>query len=268
MDAGPPSQRFHARAGDRPRSDSHFSDGAETGAPALRFSGALRRDGAPLFAKTLFEASAGRWTAVLGRSGVGKTTLLKALAGLLDGPDLDGDATASDGRPIAGRVAWMAQSDLLPPWLAAIDAVALGPRLRGDRVAPETAAAALRQVGLAHRAEARPATLSGGERQRVALARTLLEDRPIALLDEPFSALDAATRSELQELAWERLAGRTVVIVTHDPLEAARLAHRAYLLGADGFSESRLDGAPLRAPTAPETIAAAAALTAELRATP
>ena len=75
-----------------------------------------------------------------------------------------------------------------------------------------------------------PATLSGGMRQRVALARTLMEDRPIVLMDEPFSALDAITRHRLQDLAAELLVGRTVLLVTHNPLEALRLGHRIYVL--------------------------------------
>ena len=70
-----------------------------------------------------------------------------------------------------------------------------------------------------------PATLSGGQRQRVALARTLMEDRPFVLMDEPFAALDTITRWRLQELAATLLAGRTVVLVTHDPREALRIGH-------------------------------------------
>jgi putative hydroxymethylpyrimidine transport system ATP-binding protein len=81
----------------------------------------------------------------------------------------------------------------------------------------------LARVGLAERAEALPAQLSGGMRQRAAIARTLYEDRPIVLMDEPFSALDGFTRAKVQDLAAELLRGRTVLLITHDPLEACRL---------------------------------------------
>ncbi len=99
----------------------------------------------------------------------------------------------------------------------------------------------LEQVGLASSADARPATLSGGMRQRAALARTLYEDRPIVLMDEPFSALDTLTRTRIQTLAATLLAGRTVVLITHDPLEACRLSHRLLVLSAaDGRSTTAI----------------------------
>ena len=118
----------------------------------------------------------------------------------------------------------MAQSDLLLPWLGALDNVLLGRRLRGERGGRRAARALLAEMGLAGSESLRPAALSGGMRQRVALARTLFEDRPIVLMDEPFAALDAITRTRLQDLAVARLGGRTVLLVTHDPLEA--IPHR------------------------------------------
>ena len=105
------------------------------------------------------------------------------------------------------------------------------------------------RVGLEGREGDRPARLSGGMRQRVALARTLMEDRPIVLMDEPFSALDAITRYQLQALAAELLAGRTVLLVTHDPLEALRLGHRVQVMaGAPARLGEALEpaGAPPR----------------------
>ncbi len=91
-----------------------------------------------------------------------------------------------------------------------------------------------------------PDALSGGMRQRVALARTLMEDRPVLMMDEPFSALDAITRVRLQSLAARLLAGRTVLLVTHDPLEAIRLGHRIHVLAggrivAEGGKELALE---------------------------
>ncbi|MDF4796487.1 ATP-binding cassette domain-containing protein, partial [Vibrio parahaemolyticus] len=79
-------------------------------------------------------------------------------------------------------------------------------------------------------AYAKPAQLSGGMRQRVALARTLMQDKPLVLMDEPFSALDAVTRHKLQTLSAELLKDKTVVLITHDPQEAVRLAHQLYVL--------------------------------------
>jgi putative hydroxymethylpyrimidine transport system ATP-binding protein len=88
----------------------------------------------------------------------------------------------------------------------------------------------LGRVGLADRSRALPAQLSGGMRQRAAIARTLYEDRPIVLMDEPFSALDTFTRARVQDLAAELLRGRTALLITHDPLEACRLGHHLVVL--------------------------------------
>ena len=148
-------------------------------------------------------------------------------------------------------VAYMAQQDLLMPWLSALGNVSLGARLRGEKPDRGRALAMLDRVGLGAEADALPHTLSGGMRQRVALARTLMEDRPIVLMDEPFSALDAITRIRLQELAAGLLAGRTVLLVTHDPLEALRLGDRIYVMAgrpASLHSAPAPDGPPPRKP--------------------
>ena len=102
--------------------------------------------------------------------------------------------------------------------------------MRGEKCPPDRLANIIAEVGLNDKAEKRPCELSGGQRQRVALARTLLEDRPVILLDEPFSALDARTRADMQDLAAHHLIGRTVMLVTHDPGEATRLCNHIYLL--------------------------------------
>jgi putative hydroxymethylpyrimidine transport system ATP-binding protein len=124
----------------------------------------------------------------------------------------------------------MAQQDLLMPWRELLGNVTLGARLRGEAPDEAHARRLIEAVGLAGRERARPAELSGGMRQRAALARTLMEDRPFVLMDEPFSAVDAPTRHRLQGLAARLLRGRTVLLVTHDPLEAMRLAHRVLVL--------------------------------------
>ncbi|WP_270937987.1 ABC transporter ATP-binding protein, partial [Falsiroseomonas oryzae] len=187
--------------------------------------------GVPVLAPCTLDVPPGRTTALLGPSGSGKSTLVRLAAGLLAGP-AGAAVETTDGRPLAGRVAWMAQSDLLVPWKDALGNVLLGAHLRGQRQDRDRARALLAEVGLAPADAAKtPAQLSGGMRQRVALARTLMEDRPVVLMDEPFSAVDAPTRHRLQDLAARLLTGRTVLLVTHDPLEALRLADRILVLG-------------------------------------
>jgi len=189
----------------------------------------LRLGNLALFDGMDFDAEAGRFTGILGVSGIGKSTLLRVIAGLEAVPGAEvGD---DNRRPLSGRIAWMAQKDLLLPWLSVLDNVRLGARLRGSLAGTEDRALALlRAVGLEARARDLPRTLSGGMRQRVAIARTLMENRPLVLMDEPFSAVDPLTRLGLQDLAARVLCGRTVVFVTHDPLEAVRLGHRVIVL--------------------------------------
>ena len=127
----------------------------------------------------------------------------------------------------------MAQQDLLLPWLTVMDNVNIGALLRGNRTENDLKAAQklLNQVELSNVGHRYPHELSGGMRQRVALARTLIEERPLNLLDEPFSGLDAITRLQLQNLACKLLGNKqTTLLVTHDPLEALRMADEIYVL--------------------------------------
>lgn len=208
----------------------------------------LGYDGKPLFAGLDFHLEGGRCTCLLGPSGVGKSSLLRVIAGLL--PPVQGVVSCSDGGSIENRIAWMGQSDGLLPWLTVEENVCLGPRLRGDRPERERALRLLTDLDIDRLADRLPATLSGGQRQRVALARTLMEDRPLILMDEPFSSLDAITRTRLQELAARSFRGRTVLLVTHDPLEALRLGDRIHVMaGSPAVIEPALSpgGAPPRA---------------------
>ncbi|MFA0545793.1 ABC transporter ATP-binding protein [Vibrio splendidus] len=179
--------------------------------------------------------NAGKWTVLLGRSGCGKTTVLRYLAGLLDDKvEWQGTLATSDELPLTDRIAYMAQQDLLLPWLSVIDNVCLSHRFQNPvsdkALQTNQALELLAAVGLADQASTMPDQLSGGMRQRVALARTLMQDKPVVLMDEPFSALDAVTRHKLQSLACELLRDKTVVLITHDPQEAVRLADNLYVL--------------------------------------
>jgi ABC-type nitrate/sulfonate/bicarbonate transport system ATPase subunit len=163
--------------------------------------------------------------AVVGPSGCGKSTLLELVCGL-QVPD--------SGAVKAGPAALMPQRDGLLPWLSSLDNAGLALRVAGASKAAARAAAHehFEAFGLVGFERARPAELSGGMRQRVAFLRTLLAGRPVLCLDEPFGALDALTRAQLQR--W--LAGalvrepRTTILVTHDVEEAVLLADRIVLL--------------------------------------
>ncbi|WP_420855563.1 ABC transporter ATP-binding protein [Vibrio maerlii] len=180
----------------------------------------------------IFDAN--KWTVLLGRSGCGKTTVLRYLAGLLDDKiEFSGGFHTSDTEPLNGKVAYMAQQDLLLPWLSVLDNACLSSKFDGSSSSLNTKQKAkelLERVGLADYLDAMPNQLSGGMRQRVALARTLIQEKPVVLMDEPFSALDAVTRYKLQTLAAELLKEKTVVLITHDPQEAVRLADTLYVL--------------------------------------
>ncbi|MHC8509691.1 MAG: ATP-binding cassette domain-containing protein [Rhodospirillales bacterium] len=222
-----------------------------------------------------FTAPAGKTLCVLGPSGVGKTTLLRLILGLLPpGAVTAGRAGDETGAPLMGRAAYMAQTDLLLPWMNVRANVMLGAVLRGEKDragARRRADALLAQAGLEGRGDALPGALSGGMRQRTALARTLMEDKPLIVMDEPFANLDAVTRQRLQDQTAAAFAGRTVVLVTHDPLEALRLGHEVAVLGgAPGRVMERMvpEGAPPRALDAPgmaETHARLMRLLAEAR---
>lgn len=227
-----------------------------TAAPSLRLTGRAAIDGTPIFGPLALRAPAGEWTCLLGPSGVGKSTIMRLIAGLGAEVTFEGEVTACDGAPLGRRVALMAQDDLLLPWLDVTANVTLGARLRGMAPQRDRALRVLERVGLAGHATKRPHALSGGQRQRAALARTLMEDRPVVLLDEPFSALDARSRALMQDLAAEVLAGRTVLHVTHDAAEAARLGQHILLMTRDGIASVTPPQDPVpRLYDAPQTLA-------------
>jgi ABC-type nitrate/sulfonate/bicarbonate transport system ATPase subunit len=170
-------------------------------------------------------AGPGEVLAIVGPSGCGKSTLLELVCGL-QAPDA--------GAVHAAPAVLCFQRDLLLPWLSALDNAALALRVAGRsrQEARAEAAPLFARFGLAGFEEARPAALSGGMRQRVAFLRTLLAGRPVLCLDEPFGALDALTRQEMQDWLAGALAAepRTVLLVTHDVEEAAVLGDRVIVL--------------------------------------
>jgi ABC-type nitrate/sulfonate/bicarbonate transport system ATPase subunit len=170
-------------------------------------------------------AAAGEVLALVGPSGCGKTTLLELICGLQD---------ADTGTVSAAPAVLMPQRDLLLPWLDAGENASLALRIAGvGRASARARADALfAELGLEGFQRARPGELSGGMRQRVAFLRTLLSGKPVLCLDEPFGALDAITRAEMQDWLAEALAQepRTVILVTHDVEEAVLLADRVLVL--------------------------------------
>lgn len=237
-----------------------------THAPEVTFQGSYRIDQKLLFDTTTVRIEAGQWTCLLGKSGVGKSTILRLILGLKTAGHFEGVITTGDAMPVVGRASYMAQSDLLLPWLSLRENVVLGTRLRGEKPDLDKAAAMIARVGLAAHHTKKPGALSGGMRQRAALARTLMEDRPIVLLDEPFSALDAGTRADMQDLAAQVLAGKTVLLVTHDPAEACRLGHHIAVLSPEGAKPWPVPHTPpVRQADDPKTMQAQAALLAHLR---
>lgn len=232
---------------------------------ALHLHGDLWMGDAPLIRNLALDMPAGEWSCLLGPSGVGKSTIARLIAGLPGPYRLDGALSPLDGVPLAGRVAMMAQDAQLLPWADLVQNVTIGARLRGARPDMARARALLAAVGLKGLEARHPAALSGGQCQRVALARILIEECPVVVLDEPFSALDTVTRLSMQDLAATVLNGRTVILITHDPLEAIRLSDRAWLLGEGGADRLELPHAATpRDYRAAYTLAAQATLLARL----
>jgi ABC-type nitrate/sulfonate/bicarbonate transport system ATPase subunit len=176
----------------------------------------------------------GRFVSLIGPSGCGKSTIFNIIAGLLEpsgGKVLIDDV---DSTGTIGRVGYMLQKDLLLPWRTVLDNTILGMEIQGMplRQARERALPLLKRYGLSGFEYLYPNSLSGGMRQRAALLRTLLFDTDIILLDEPFGALDAQTKLQMQEWLlhlWSDF-GKTVMFVTHDVDEAIYLSDEVHVM--------------------------------------
>lgn len=188
----------------------------------------------PVIADLSLTLRKGEIVSVVGPSGCGKTTLLNTLCGLL-APDAG--RIRWHGRQVSGQpqnVGYMLQKDLLLPWRTALGNTMLGLEIRGIGAveAEDRSRAMLDQLGLYGFADHYPSTLSGGMRQRVALARTLVNDPDVLLLDEPFAALDFQTKllieNDMVDLV--RKGGRSMLLITHDIEEAVSLADRVIVL--------------------------------------
>jgi sulfonate transport system ATP-binding protein len=183
-------------------------------------------DSRPVLRGLDLSIAAGEFVALLGRSGTGKSTLLRILGGL--DPDYQGDVGVPERRAV------VFQEPRLIPWLHVVPNVSLGlrPGADGRGGLRRRSLDALDEVGLTGQAGAWPATLSGGEAQRVALARALVREPQLMLLDEPFGALDALTRSRMHVLLQDLCARHrpAVLLVTHDVDEAISLADRTLVL--------------------------------------
>jgi ABC-type nitrate/sulfonate/bicarbonate transport system ATPase subunit len=179
-------------------------------------------------------AGMGEFVVLIGPSGCGKSTLLNIVCGLMEP---DSGEVLLDGRPVRDRTGlfgYMLQKDLLLPWRTVLENAILGPEIAGldIRAAREEAHGLLPLFGLEGFQNSYPATLSGGMRQRAALLRTFLCRKEVMLLDEPFGALDALTRRQLQQWLLEVWRGfrQTIIFVTHDVDEAVYLADRVYVM--------------------------------------
>ncbi|GHJ47619.1 aliphatic sulfonates import ATP-binding protein SsuB [Catellatospora sp. TT07R-123] len=199
--------------------------------PVLTAEGVRRSfGGTVVLAGADLSIAPGEVVALLGGSGSGKSTLLRVLAGL------DPDATGTVRRP--PHLAVVFQEHRLLPWKRVADNVALGLSGPGVRARAD---AALAEVGLHGRGAAWPAELSGGQAQRVAVARALVREPQLLLLDEPFGALDALTRLRMQQLflRLHRQHGFAALLVTHDVEEALLLADRTVVLDGGRLVEDR-----------------------------
>ncbi len=233
----------HAISESHGRGEQH-SSAATTGKAAARNSAIQIRDlelsfGAdrPVIGGVSLDVPEGQFLSIVGPSGCGKTTILNLLAGLIDAP-YHGTLKIGGKSPQLGdeRIAYMLARDSLLPWRTALQNASYGMQIRGvpPRAREARARDLLQRVGLAGFENSYPKHLSHGMRQRCALARTFALDAPFLLMDEPFGALDAQTKLQLEELLvelWQQ-ERRTVVFITHDLAEAIAISDRVIVMSS------------------------------------
>ncbi|MBP2239811.1 putative hydroxymethylpyrimidine transport system ATP-binding protein [Cytobacillus eiseniae] len=177
------------------------------------------------------QVNQGEFVSLIGKSGTGKSTILKLITGLLKQDE--GEILVNGKCVSLGDVGYMPQRDLLLPWRSIIDNIMIASEFQKElKITREEARKWLTRVGLKEYENAFPNQLSGGMRQRAAFLRALLTDKDLLLLDEPFGALDALTKKEMQAWLlslWQEL-NKTIVFITHDLEEACFLSDRILLL--------------------------------------
>lgn len=217
-------------------------------------------DGLTVLDEISMHVAPGEFVSILGPSGAGKSTILQVLTGRTPA---DGGIVLFDGKPLRpdGRhFAFMPQRDALMNWRRIVDNATLGLEVSGlsRKAARARVAPLLAEFGLEGFGEHYPNQLSGGMRQRVALLRTMVQDRKMLLLDEPFGALDALTRVNMQgwlQSMWQQ-HGWTVLLITHDVREAVALSDRIYILSPRPARVAREIAVPLPRPRRAATSAA------------
>jgi NitT/TauT family transport system ATP-binding protein len=201
-------------------------------AVSLRGVGKTFANGVAALSGFSFNVRSGEFVSLLGPSGCGKSTALRIVAGLAT-PSA-GEVQILEGRRHAGEIGFVFQEPTLMPWATVADNVRLPFRLRGDAGADAEpkVAQALERVGLARFAEAYPRELSGGMKMRASIARALVTEPSLLLMDEPFAALDEITRFKLNNdlLALWQMLRRTVIFVTHSVFESVYLSQRIVVM--------------------------------------
>ena len=192
---------------------------------------AFEKNGESVISNLNMEVRQGEFVSLIGKSGTGKSTILRLLTGLLKQDE--GEILLGNKEIALGDVGYMPQKDLLLPWRTVLDNIMMAAEIQKDlQLTKEEARKWLERVGLKEYENALPKQLSGGMKQRVAFLRTLLTGKDVLLLDEPFGALDALTKKEMQSWLlsiWQDL-NKTIIFITHDLEEAVYLSDRIFLL--------------------------------------